>query len=290
MKHIGCLGDNCPICPKLDLPGYERVRAHLTGQPVKAKARPPLAPLVRPIQRNLLYHIYAPRSSGGTWRWNICQLRARLSLFDGKRIVAIAHGPDTEPPSAVRHELDQAGLPIEYVEVKNNPNRREVETFLPLFDRVKDAPGVTLYAHAKGVTRPASSTAHDWSSLSYSAYLDYWPVTLELLDRYPVVGAFKRHNRGWKESESTWHYSGSWTWFRNDAHFNKSDWRRIDQFWSGIEPYFSLHHRAEEAGCIFHEFHGDGDGLYNRNTMDLILAKWEQWKLQHADQQTEWPT
>ncbi len=32
--HIGCLETpDCPICPKLDLPGYEQVRAMLTGEP-----------------------------------------------------------------------------------------------------------------------------------------------------------------------------------------------------------------------------------------------------------------
>src|SRR5580700_5303992 len=41
--------------------------------------------------RHLLYHVYPHVGDGGSvWRWNVEQLRRRLSLFNGKRAIGIA--------------------------------------------------------------------------------------------------------------------------------------------------------------------------------------------------------
>lgn len=37
MTHIGCIGVDCPICPRLERPGWGTVRAYLTGQSPAAK-------------------------------------------------------------------------------------------------------------------------------------------------------------------------------------------------------------------------------------------------------------
>ncbi len=249
-----------------------------------AKAPPPLVPLARPIQRNLLYHIYPLQ--GGIWRWNVIQLRQRLALFNGRRVVAIATGPETEPASSVRWELGEDEA--EYIEVRNVPDRREVQTFRPLWERMRDQPGVTLYAHAKGVTRQPGSTAAEWAAILYRACMDYWPAVEGLLEAHPLAGPFKRHVKGWADLSSTWHYSGSWYWLRHDALFARPDWQRIDQHWSGIEAWPSLHFEAQEAGAIFYEWHGHGLGLYDRKYLEsLVLPAWERWQADHAHQQTE---
>lgn len=203
-------------------------------------------------RRNLLYHVYPRRD--GDWRTPINRLRSRIDLFDGTRTVAIAHDSTTEHPVMVEDSL--AGLGIKFLRIPNNPNLREVETFLPLFESIendRDPGSVTLYAHAKGVTRTSSEPALKWAETLAELCLDYWPVVDGLLTNYPVVGPFKKTGRGWVESKSDWHFSGSWHWFRNAVLFAKQDWRKIDKFWSGIEPYPSLHFKSSQAGCLFYE-------------------------------------
>jgi hypothetical protein len=39
-KHVGCIGEGCPICPKLDLPGYEHVRANLMPEERPTRQHP----------------------------------------------------------------------------------------------------------------------------------------------------------------------------------------------------------------------------------------------------------
>jgi hypothetical protein len=145
---------------------------------------------------------------------------------------------------------------VEFVELPNDPQLREVGSFLPLFSRVEsaDPAEATLYIQAKGVTRPADHTAHLWTEILYEVYCDYWGHVERLLRQFPIAGAFKKVGAGWasQQTASDWHYSGSWLWFRNRELFAK-DWRRIDQFWSGIEPYPSLHFRPHEAGSLFME-------------------------------------
>jgi hypothetical protein len=85
----------------------------------------------------------------------------------------------------------------------------------------------------------------------YETLLDHWPVVEDGLARHPVTGSFQKCGETWptQYTGSQWHYSGSWFWVRNRELFAK-DWRRIDRFWSGIEPYPSVHF-GDEAGCVF---------------------------------------
>jgi SAM-dependent methyltransferase len=244
-----------------------------------AEAAKPIAGYPRPTVRHLLYHVY-PRS-GSRWRRPILRIREAMPLFNGRKIVAIAHDGTTEHPVMVRDAL--AGCGCEFVEVPNNPDRREVETFLPLFERVADLVGpehATLYAHAKGVTRPAESTSDRWTMALEEACLDHWPLVAEHLSRFPITGPFKKLGRGWPDHESLsdWHYSGSYFWFRNDQVFTRPNWRTIDQFWGGIEPWPSLRFSPELAGCLLFEGRVPGFDLYRQDVwerdIEPALATW----------------
>jgi hypothetical protein len=230
------------------------------------------------IRRNLLYHIY-PVSGSGAWQGSVDRLKQSLHLFNGKIIVAVAtdppggklprhrgayHPPPNEhlPPcdtmDAVMERFEPWTGRIEFVHVKNDPNLREVATFLPLFSRVAstDPRDITLSAHAKGATRegrhPASAR---WAEILYEVFLDHWPLVERHLRAYPITGAFRLRGACWAAelTSSDWCYAGSWFAFRNRDLFTKPDWPRIDQFWSGIEPYPSLHFSHADAGCLFHD-------------------------------------
>lgn len=244
---------------------------------------PPLAPLAD--RRHLLYHVY-PVSGNGVWQWHVKELAARWRCFNGKKLVAIV----TDPPggrrpeyrgpfapdgyrdirgcdsaATVREAFAAAGVAdAEFLELENDPRLREVVSLVPLLERLKGETGATLYAQAKGTTRPGGHVARRWAEAQYEVYLDHWPLAVDQLRYFPVTGAFKKLGPGWhpSQSKSDWHYSGSWFWFRPDELFAR-DWCKVDQFWSGIEPYPSQQFLAAEAGCMFLEDQVPRLNLYN---------------------------
>ncbi len=198
------------------------------------------------------------------------QLRRRIGLFNGRRVVAVATDAWCSPLTDVYRVLD--GMNVEVVEFQNDPNLREVRTFEALYERVEtlDPDHVTFWGHGKSVWQ-AWGAIPQWAEAMYETYLDYWPLVRRVLTQFPVAGSFKRHIAGWppgndprypQGSASQWHYSGSFLWFRNRDLFGKPDWRRIEPFYSGIEPWPSLHFRDEEAGVLFYEWAEHGLGPY----------------------------
>lgn len=263
------------------------------------------------LRRNLLYHVY-PLSGNNAWQWNVDRLCRSLHLFNGKIVVAVVldpasgrkpdptgpHPPDTHrhlaPCDTIQTVKDRFGkwaYRIEFLEVENDPQLREVASFVPLFSRVKstDPRDITLYAHAKGTTRHHGHTAGRWTEMLYEVFLDHWPLVEGFLRSFPVAGAFQKMGPGWshQQSNSDWHYSGSWFAFRNADLFSQSDWQRIDQFWSGIEPYPSQHFKHADAGCLFHRGRVPQvnmyDGRYLQNTIEPALARW---KVRNAEWRT----
>jgi hypothetical protein len=242
-----------------------------------------LPPLERPLFRNLLWHCYPIR--GSLWTWNVEQLLRRIRLFNGRRIVCVVHDQTTESLSEVqrafRGEID------EFILMPNVPELREVNTFEPLFSRVQslNPSHVTFYGHSRGVTRGALT--QKWTELLYEANLDYWPIVEDLFEHFPVAGPFVKMGACFVESSSLWHFSGTMFSFRNCALFNKPDWRRIDPYWYGMEPYPSLHWSLAEAGCIFWKRPAHEVNLYDHHYLhQVVLPQWEQWKTAHADRRT----
>lgn len=258
--------------------------------------------------RHLLYHVLPVRGNG-RWQRNLEQLRERITLFTGRKIVAVmtdagkgyVHTPGTvrpdgarlplllDPPEAVESAL--AGCGCEFVRVGNDPNLREVASFDPLFGRLAETyrPGdVCLYAHAKGTTRRPGHPAKRWADVLYDAMLDYWPVVEGVLQSHPLAGCFLKRGRGWPAamSRSEWHYSGSWCWFRCADLFAR-DWRRIDQMWSGIEPYWSQHFDAADAGVVFFQGRVPAVNLYSTRYWDTVVhGTWVKWTQQHSTRRT----
>lgn len=247
-----------------------------------------LLTITNPV-RHLLYHIL-PISGNGVWQRNVGQILRRIKLFNGHRVVAICTGPRLDPPDHVKDQF--AGHVHEFIEVPNNPGLREVATFEKLFERVESVNDqhFTFYGHAKGVTRPSSHPAHPWADLLHQVNLDHWPLVEQQLREFPVTGAFKKFGRGWREkdSNSDWHYSGSFFWFRNQDLFSQPDWRKIDQFWSGIEPYISQHFKSKDGGSLFHEGRVPALNLYDKKyLMEVVMPDFEKWKEENKDKRTQ---
>ena len=239
------------------------------------------------MQKNLVFHVY-PVASNDAWRWNMGQLRQRLPLFDGKRTIAVAVDDQTDDLATVKDYLQVDG--IEWIELENDPVLSESATWVPLWESVKEEPGVTFRAHAKGVTETdkeqttsygqggRSVTATSWRSiptakhrmesmrmwtdLLYRTNLDHWELVEGMLERKPMVGSF-RHDfrrvfRGvigpaktfLKAIQPAWYFMGSFYWVQNRDFFARN-WRAIPQTYSGVEVWPGLNFSVKESGCLF---------------------------------------
>lgn len=234
-------------------------------------------PAYRPGLRHILYHVYPMRGTG-TWQRNIDQLVPRLPLFSGKRICAIAVDNKTDDADAVKQHL---GDSFEYLLFPNDPFKREVISWVPLWERVIEEPGVTFYAHAKGVRHPTNPgvSVHFWTEMMYETLLDYWPTVEHSLRSHPLTGTFKKVGRWFARCPSRWHYSGSFFWARNDK-LREKPWRNPPQEWWGTEAAPGTWFPQERAGVIFHE--NPKLNIYNPQYCQGVLKELRKWRLDHS--------
>lgn len=268
-----------------------------------------------PGRRHLLYYVL-PVKGNNVWQRNLDMLKARLSLFNGKRTVCIGYadsfytrpkskwvritknshglvkeysGLELDPPEAVEEYLRGDG--IDCVRIVNNPTLREVAAWQTLWESVqdyRDPDDFTFFAHAKGVTRPFNPgvTVTRWVDMLYQSLLDYWPLIREQLQTYPITGSFKKVGHGFQGSRSSWHYSGTFYWVRN-ADFFARDWRGVDQQWWGTESYPGIAYSTEEAGVVFKEGTVPHLNLYAMDLVEKYIEEFEQWKQEHKQHRTK---
>jgi hypothetical protein len=233
--------------------------------------------------RHLAYYVYPVRGNG-VWQRCLNQLKRRLHVFNGHRVIAVAVDAHTDSAAAVWDYLH--GYAHEVIELPNDPRRREAAAFLPLLERtlVDGTDHVLFWGHAKGVTRPVNegTTVHRWTDLLLETCLDYLPLVDEHLQRWPVTGSCKKIGRTFSGSSSRWHYSGGMFWLRCQALLQR-DWRRLDRDrWWASESWPGLVFGAEEAGCLFLERPAEKMDLYEyRFFQDTVLPEFAAWKSKH---------
>lgn len=235
--------------------------------------------------KHLLFHIWPRKTHAGTWQRNLDQLKLRWPLFTGKRIIAVVTSNDSHPFEAVQEYMH--GYECEWVHAENNPALREVATFNALFGAVENLPGYTFYAQAKGVTKPVNPgvSIHAWTTTMYEILLDYWPLVEQALKTHCTTGIFKKSLDGaFSGSRSTWHYSGSFCWFKN-AELWRRNWRAIERVWFGIESYPSMIFDSKEAACLFYESTKQFD-LYRLHNWQRVEAELKQWRLDNQQHRT----
>ncbi len=163
--------------------------------------------------KHLIYHLYPAR--GSVWRENINELRMRIALFNGNRIISVAFDGTTESRDVVLAELAELDADVRCVE--NNRRRGESVSFVPAIQETLTRPGVTFYAHAKGVSHRDSSVVFGiWARRMYSL-LDRFGEVSERLARVAFCGLVRATGQPIAEGLHQWHYPGSFYWFRNDV-------------------------------------------------------------------------
>src|SRR5262245_1274008 len=254
--------------------------------PTCADYRPGPRPFAGPVVRNLLYHVW-PVKGRGVWQRNVAQLLRRIDLFNGRKVVAVVTGRGADPAAAVR----AAFWPHvrEFIELPNDPRRRETQTWDALWSRVftDDPDHVTFYAHSKGVRRHVGeeTTIHRWADVMYESLLDYYPLVEEMLQRYPIAGSFKKNGQFFAESRGTFHYSGTFYWVRQCL-AGPQEVAKVDRFWAGAETWPGVAWTPGEAGRVFFE-RNDFMDLYSADYWAREVApEWERWKEENAKWKT----
>lgn len=223
--------------------------------------------------RNLIYHVYPMKRSRGCWEWNLDQLIQRIDLFNGKRIVAIAHDKNAEKSIEVQRILQD--YVDDFLILKNSSGRAEGASFVPLMERVEslDKNEVTFRAHAKGVSRDPVTfpTIRGWTEAMYATCLDDWATVESQLKDNAVTGSFRRLQR---LGRSHWHYSGSFYWFRNHDVFNR-EWRVTKNKRYDVEAWPGIMFSLDNAGCLFYD---NVKHLYTeRYWQKTVLPEYRRW-------------
>ena len=194
--------------------------------------------------RILIYHV-CPIIHNDGCRHNVHQLTKRWSVFNGKRVVAIARGQGLELPATVIKAF--GNNECEFVELPNDPQLREVATFLPLLLSVANTNSneATFYAHTKGnSTAENAKGAMYWRNLMYHKLLNQYEECMQDLQHHAFVGV---HKLVWPHGavppyptrlqRGHWMLAGTFYWFRNDLVFGHKEWRNISNDRYGAEAW-----------------------------------------------------
>jgi hypothetical protein len=211
------------------------------------------------------------------WQRNADELAKRIDLFNGKRIVAIAHnGTTIDDYDSARQRFLDMGFTV--LEAKNVKEKRETATWAALWESLKatepNSNDSVFYGHAKSVVRGPSTWR--WTEMLYESLLDYWPLVEEQLQRFPVAGSFKKVCKDFAGTE--FHYSGGMYWVRYGSAVPKIG--KIDAKWYGTESWPGTNFKAADAGVVFHD--GKRFDLYNTSYFSKVQSEWVNWKQQNA--------
>lgn len=222
------------------------------------------------------------------WRWNISQLLRRWDAFNGQKVVSVVTDNNSVAFDEVKKMFPSNG--VTFFNFPNDNMLGEVVSFETLMNCVEniDHRQVTFYAHAKGVkyTREQlrSNMVRQWTRVMYSAMLDYPKLIESSLRTKAMVGAFVRKGLGFGVLPPSWHFAGTFFWFRNDAIFGNDDWTHIPRAWWGAEAWPGIvcpHHELMDHLIL--EGSTPTMRMYTKKYwLETIDDLWREFQIKHA--------
>lgn len=207
---------------------------------------------------NLIYHVYASKAND-CWKANIRQLKRRIGLFNGKRVIAVAEDRNSHSWLTVKREFGMDGL--DFMALPNDPRIREVVTFAPLLRKVYSVNPreATFYAHSKGNTNRTDSVKGMvyWRNAGYHFLLDDPAMIRRALQLHPCVGI---HKMCWSDcippyptrlSWGRWMFAGTFFWFRNEDVFSNWKWPFVPDDRYGAEAWLSGLFAPSQAHSVY---------------------------------------
>jgi hypothetical protein len=130
---------------------------------------------------------------------------------------------------------------ITYLEFRNDPSLRESVGWLPVMRHLRslDPSEATFYAHAKGARHDGTvlNRVRAWIRAMVLMNLGSLELVERLLERHAAVGCLRRQMA---HEGSSWHYSGTFFWFRHADVFSR-DWTSMQPGYYGVEAYLGRH-------------------------------------------------
>lgn len=241
-------------------------------------------------KRHALVHVL-PVAGNGVWQRALAQIDARRGLFTGRVVLAVATGAAKkllDKPGEVRRLAPWADV----IEVPNDPARREVATWGPLWESLTPHLGAAdsvLYCHTKGATRSVDpgNSCHWWGSLMWSVVLDHWPLVESQLRTHPITGPFLKLGYGFGRHAGRFHYSGTFFWLRAGDFLSRRRAVPPPAQWWGVEAWPGVAYDPGEAGCLFHRGKVPGLDLYRPSYWaGVVRPEYERWLQQNRP---AWP-
>lgn len=250
------------------------------NRPPPPAAVPPEGRYQSPTRRHALMHVLPVADGSGTWERSVARLCQSRGEFASVTIAA-ATGAHPKLPLADADAVRRAAPWAEVLEVPNDPDRREVATWGPLWNaltpRLKPEDAV-LYCHAKGVTHPPGSIVHRWASLCWSLVLGHPWLVDEQLRRHPVTGPFLKRGPSFGGKAGRFHYSGTFFWLRADDYLRRRCVVRPPERWWGVEAWPGVAYHPDDAGCLFLEGREGEMDLYRPEYWEsTVLPEYEKW-------------
>lgn len=262
-----------PVCrkpPPPQPPSYppaglsEQHLRYLVASKLPDAPRPPFQSI---DLRNLIFHLYAHRANDAATR-ALHQLRTRWDLFNGRKLIAVAHDRHTMPLRQIKRLLPGDA---EYFVIPNDPRLRETASFPELLRTIRsvDPRTATFYAHAKGSspthnqTRSVALAIQLWALRMFHHLLDSWPHVDEALRTHATAGIYlidytdTPHQRITSPTGGPWgkwHYAGTFFWFRHDHIFNNPRWSMIPDDSYGPEQWLGSFIPANLAATLYQPF------------------------------------
>lgn len=177
---------------------------------------------------NFIFH-FAPYKND-MFDYHIEKIHEHLPKFNNKKIINIVTGQEFYEPKYVKDRLK--GLNIDFTTTINNPSHREAFSFftnlLPKVESIEENE-FTFFGHSKSCTNRRQEDRFKiqhrmWTDYCYRYTLDNIDDVIEKMKSYDSYGPFVRTNGLSRAvSDTTWHYSGTFFWFKNSEVFKK-DW------------------------------------------------------------------
>ena len=222
------------------------------------------------FRRNLLYHVW-PCATNDIWLRNVRQLRRRMGVFNGRKIVSISTGGNCVDPSDVKAAFDWPG--IEWMEIPNEPTYGERVSFGRMLEAIRSlSPNeITFYAHAKGPTHPGLPSAMWWRNAMYHHLLDDIDAVESALLSKAAVGTFQINTDGTVSptglASSSWHFAGTFYWFRHDRIFHDPSWSMIKWDYYASEAWLGSLLHPDLTTSLYQpaDFYAPGIWIYDPN-------------------------
>jgi hypothetical protein len=195
-------------------------------------------------RRNLLYHI-CPHPANDVWRKNVGQILRHWEVFNGRKLLVIATGPNLLAPEVVQEAIDKPDA--EYILLCNEPRLREVVGLRHLLAEIQstDSREASFFAHTKGnTTRGPQDGVSRWRNMMYAHLLGRVGECMEQLKTHAAVGTTKmtfrrpggfRYPSGLRNGQ--WMFAGTFFWFRHDSIFTHPGWRNVPVDRYGAESW-----------------------------------------------------